>query len=72
MGDPEPYQPRNTSVAGGWQQAAKEDMADSYAALFTGDPLDPDRRTWLCEQVDGLASVPACTDSDMVRPASIR
>jgi hypothetical protein len=59
-------------AAGDWWQAAKEDTADSYAALFTGDPLDPERRAWLCEQVDGLAELAACTDSDMVTLASIR
>ena len=56
---------------GHWD-AAKDDAAYSYVALFTGEPLDPDRRVWLCEQVDGLAAVPACTDSDMVRPVGIR
>jgi hypothetical protein len=47
-------------AAGDWWQAAQEDAADSYAALFTGDPLDPDRRAWLCEQVDGLARLAGC------------
>ncbi len=56
-------------AVGDWWQAAKEDAAASYAALFTGDRLDPGRRAWLCDQVDGLATVPACTDSEMVRPA---
>ena len=59
-------------AAGDWWQAAKEDAADSYAALFTGEPLDADRRNWLCEQVDGLAEVAACPDNDMVTLASIR
>jgi hypothetical protein len=43
-----------------WWQAAKEDAADSSAALLTGDPLDPDRRAWLCRQVEGLADLPGC------------
>jgi hypothetical protein len=56
----------------GWWQAAREDAADSYAALFIGAELDPDRRVWLCEQVDGLAGVPGCSLSDMVELTSIR
>jgi hypothetical protein len=47
-------------AAGDWWQAAQEDAAESYAALFTGDPLGPDRRAWLCEQVEGLAELQGC------------
>ena len=64
--------PARVLAAGDWWQAAKEDAADSCAELFTGEPLDADRRNWLCEQVDGLAEVAACPDNDMVTLASIR
>jgi hypothetical protein len=60
-------------AAGDWWQAAKEDAADSYAAMFTGDPLDTGRRSWLCIHVDGLATLLACNEQDgMARIVSIR
>jgi hypothetical protein len=55
-------------AAANWWQAAKEDAVDSYAALFTGDPLDPDRHAWLCQQVDELVELEGC----VVASAAIR
>jgi hypothetical protein len=49
--------PRGPATGGG---PTKEDVADLDAALFTGDPLGPDRRAWLGEQVHGLADLPGC------------